>query len=87
MASSVQCLRLAVPAEAIAVGMVQSPEDSTRYSIRTCVSSSKCRRVDQSAMHGEREMQGKGETILNCQWLNVTRDRACVVTECTEDQD
>ena len=35
-------------------------------------------------MHGEREMQGKGEAILNCHWLNITKDRACVVTEVTE---
>jgi len=63
--------------------MLQSPEDSSRYSVRTFVSSSKCRRVDKAPVHREREMHGKGETILNCQWLNVTKDRACVVTEGT----
>jgi len=86
VASSVQCLGLALPAGAIAVGIIQSPEDSSRYSIRTRVSSSKCRRVDQASMHGERETQGKGETILNCQWLNVTKDRASVETECSGDR-
>lgn len=80
----VRCLRVALPAGATAVGMLQSPEDSSRYSSRTFVSYSKCRRVGQAPMHGDREMQGKGETIMNCQWLNITKGRACVVTECTE---
>jgi hypothetical protein len=35
-------------------------------------------------MHGEGEMKGKAETILNCQWRNMTKNRACVVTECAE---